>query len=57
MKSVTIIVTLAGINFLNTMGSGVPFNSLLHIAEDISLSEGFCYNLLPFTLCQPAAHC
>ena len=41
MKSVTIVVTLAGINLFNTMGSGVLFDALPHIAEDIGLSKGF----------------
>ena len=40
-KSVTIITTLAGISFLNTMGSGVLVSALPRIADDIGLEEGF----------------
>lgn len=41
MKKITIIVTLAGISFLNTMGSGVLISALPRIADDIGLAEGF----------------
>lgn len=40
-KSVFIIATLAGISFLNTMGSGILTSALPQIADDIGLSEGF----------------
>ena len=41
IKSFTVIVTLAGISFLNTMGSGILISALPRIADDIGLSEGF----------------
>ena len=41
LKSVTIIVNLAGVSFLNTMGSGILIGALPRIADDIGLSEGF----------------
>ena len=40
-KSLTVIATLAGISFLNTMGSGILISALPRIADDIGLSEGF----------------
>ena len=41
MKSLTIIICLAGISFLNTMGSGILISALPRIADDIGLSEAF----------------
>ena len=41
MKKITVIVTLAGISFLNTMGSGVLISALPRIADDVGLAEGF----------------
>ena len=41
MKKITIIATLAGLSFLNTMGSGVLISALPRIADDIGLAEGF----------------
>lgn len=39
-RGVTVIVTLAGISFLNTMGSGILIAALPRIAKDVGLSEG-----------------
>ena len=55
MKSLTIIITLAGISFLNTMGSGVLISALPRIADDIGLSEGFL--LWPASVYALAAGC
>ena len=55
LKSVTIIVTLAGISFLNTMGSGVLVSALPRIADDIGLDEGFL--LWPASVYALAAGC
>lgn len=55
MKSVTIIVTLAGISFLNTMGSGVLISALPRIADDIGLEDGFL--LWPASVYALAAGC
>ena len=55
LKSVTIIVTLAGISFLNTMGSGVLVSALPRIADDIGLEEGFL--LWPASVYALAAGC
>ena len=54
-KSVTIIMTLAGISFLNTMGSGVLISALPRIADDIGLEEGFL--LWPASVYALAAGC
>ena len=40
LRKITIIVTLAGISFLNTIGSGVLVSALPRIADDIGLAEG-----------------
>ena len=40
-KSIAIIVTLSGISFLNTMGSGVLISALPRIADDVNLAPGF----------------
>lgn len=55
LKLVTIIVTLAGISFLNTMGSGVLVSALPRIADDIGLDEGFL--LWPASVYALAAGC
>ena len=55
MKSVTIIVTLAGISFLNTMGSGLLISALPRIADEIGLDEGFL--LWPASVYALAAAC
>lgn len=39
-RAVTVIVTLAGITFLNTMGSGILIAALPRIASDVGLSRG-----------------
>lgn len=39
-RGIAIIVTLAGINFLNTMGSGLLIAILPHVARDVGLSDG-----------------
>lgn len=38
-RGIAIITTLAGINFLNTMGSGLLIAVLPHIARDVGLSD------------------
>lgn len=38
-RGVTVIVTLAGISFLNTMGSGILIAALPQIARDLGLAE------------------
>lgn len=54
-KSSTVIATLAGISFLNTMGSGILISALPRIADDIGLSEGFL--LWPASVYALAAGC
>ena len=54
-KSVTIIATLAGISFLNTMGSGILISALPRIAIDIGLDEAFL--LWPASVYALAAGC
>lgn len=39
VRGVTVIVTLAGISFLNTMGSGILIAALPQIARDLGLAE------------------
>lgn len=39
-KGVTVIITLAGVSFLNTMGSGILIAALPRIAQDVGLSDG-----------------
>lgn len=39
-KGITVIITLAGINFLNTIGSSVLIAALPRIAQDVGLSQG-----------------
>jgi MFS family permease len=55
LKSVSVIATLAGISFLNTMGSGILISALPRIADDIGLSEGFL--LWPASVYALAAGC
>lgn len=55
IRSLTIILTLAGISFLNTMGSGVLISALPRIADDIGLDEGFL--LWPASVYALAAGC
>ena len=54
-KSILIIVNLAGISFLNTMGSGVLISALPRIADDLSLDPG--YLLWPASVYALAAGC
>ena len=54
-KSTTMIGTLAGISFLNTMGSGILISALPRIGEDLGLSEGFL--LWPASVYALAAGC
>ena len=54
-KSLTVIATLAGISFLNTMGSGILISALPRIADDIGLSAGFL--LWPASVYALAAGC
>lgn len=39
-RGIFVIVTLAGINFLNTMGSGILIAALPRIAKDLDLADG-----------------
>ncbi|CAM1504558.1 Fc.00g021490.m01.CDS01 [Cosmosporella sp. VM-42] len=55
VRAVTVIVTLAGINFLNTMGSGILIAALPRIAEEVGLSEGLI--LWPAAVYALAAGC
>lgn len=55
LKSITVIVTLSGINFLNTMGSGILISALPRIADDIGLSEALL--LWPASVYALAAGC
>ena len=55
LKSATIIITLAGMTFLNTMGSGILISALPRIATDLGLSEGFL--LWPASIYSLAAGC
>ncbi|KDN72394.1 putative major facilitator superfamily transporter [Colletotrichum sublineola] len=54
-KSVTVIITLAGINFLNTMGSGILIAALPRIASDVGLDESLM--LWPAAVYSLAAGC
>lgn len=39
LKGIFVIFTLSGINFLNTMGSGILIAALPRIASDVGLSD------------------
>jgi hypothetical protein len=39
-RCVAVIMTLAGINFLNTMGSGILIAALPRMVVDLSISDG-----------------
>lgn len=54
-KGATVIITLAGINFLNTMGSGILIAALPRIAEDVGLDESLI--LWPAAVYNLAAGC
>lgn len=55
LKYITVIATLSGINFLNTMGSGILISALPRIADDIGLSEALL--LWPASVYALAAGC
>ncbi|KAM0551285.1 hypothetical protein ACHAPJ_008388 [Fusarium lateritium] len=55
VRGVTVIVTLAGISFLNTMGSGILIAALPKIADDVGLSENLI--LWPAAVYALAAGC
>lgn len=55
VRAITVIVTLAGISFLNTMGSGILIAALPRIAKDVGLSEGLI--LWPAAVYALAAGC
>jgi MFS family permease len=55
VKSIFIIINLAGISFLNTMGSGVLISALPRIADDVGLAPG--YLLWPASVYALAAGC
>nr|XP_036588837.1 uncharacterized protein CTRU02_00884 [Colletotrichum truncatum]KAF6800479.1 integral membrane protein [Colletotrichum truncatum] len=54
-KGVAVIVALAGVNFLNTMGSGILIAALPRIASDVGLSENLA--LWPAAVYSLAAGC
>ncbi|PWY90095.1 puromycin resistance protein pur8 [Aspergillus heteromorphus CBS 117.55] len=54
-KGVTVIVTLAGVSFLNTMGSGILIAALPRIAQDIGIPDGLI--LWPAAVYALAAGC
>lgn len=39
-RGIAVIITLAGINFLNTMGSGILIAALPRIADDLNIPDG-----------------
>lgn len=55
VRGVTVIATLAGISFLNTMGSGILVAALPRIAKDVGLSEALM--LWPAAVYALAAGC
>ncbi|KAH6655905.1 efflux pump protein [Truncatella angustata] len=55
IKRVGVIVTLAGINFLNTMGSGILIAALPRIAKDLNIPDGLI--LWPAAVYALAAGC
>lgn len=55
LQSVTVITTLAGISFLNTMGSGILIAALPRIATDLGLSQALI--LWPAAVYALAAGC
>ncbi|RSL50759.1 hypothetical protein CEP53_008698 [Fusarium sp. AF-6] len=55
IRGVTVIVTLAGISFLNTMGSGILIAALARIADDVGLGESLI--LWPAAVYALAAGC
>ncbi|KAK2594976.1 hypothetical protein QQS21_007283 [Conoideocrella luteorostrata] len=54
-KGITVIVTLGGISFLNTMGSGILIAALPRIARDVGLSDALI--LWPAAVFALAAGC
>ncbi|RBQ77575.1 hypothetical protein VDGD_01883 [Verticillium dahliae] len=54
-KGITVIVTLAGVSFLNTMGSGILTAALPRISRDVGLSEALI--LWPAAVYALAAGC
>ena len=54
-KGITVIITLAGVNFLNTMGSGILIAALPRIAKDVGLSQSLI--LWPAAVYALAAGC
>lgn len=55
VRGVIVIITLAGISFLNTMGSGILIAALPRIAKDVGLSESLI--LWPAAVYALAAGC
>ncbi len=55
LRGVAIITTLAGINFLNTMGSGILIAALPRIASDVDIPDGLI--LWPAAVYALAAGC
>lgn len=55
LQSITVITTLAGISFLNTMGSGILIAALPRIARDLGLSQALI--LWPAAVYALAAGC
>lgn len=55
VRAITVIATLAGINFLNTMGSGILIAALPRIARDVGLDQSLI--LWPAAVYALAAGC
>ena len=55
VRAITVIVTLAGVNFLNTMGSGILIAALPRIARDVGLDQSLI--LWPAAVYALAAGC
>lgn len=55
VRGITVIATLAGISFLNTMGSGILVSAIPQIARDVNLQRGL--ELWPAAVYALAAGC
>ncbi|KAK8042432.1 hypothetical protein PG994_012915 [Apiospora phragmitis] len=55
VRGITVIATLAGINFLNTMGTGILVSAIPQIARDVHLQRGL--ELWPAAVYALAAGC
>ncbi|KAK7958540.1 Drug resistance protein [Apiospora saccharicola] len=55
VRGITVIATLAGISFLNTMSSGILASAIPQIARDVNLQRGL--ELWPAAVYAPPAGC